>query len=268
VKEGKLGMLSKWQIAKQQGISPRHARRILDGYYDTKNPCMRLPGRQPTPLTQEEINNVKETYNEYQFGAVNMEKVLNEKGIKISHNRIHKILALQGVAKEQPSKKKCRKWVRYERKHSNSLWHTDWFEWQSKNYILYEDDASRLITSYGCFKNATTDNAIKVFDEGTITWGMPKQVMSDHGTQFCANDEKEYRYSNHLKENNVQHIKARVKHPQSNGKLERLVFTMKCLLKRFGNLETAVQFYNEKRPHMSLENDHLRTPIQAFVEKT
>ena len=268
VKHWELGELSHWQIAKQQNITKQYALRVFKRFKDAKRPTLSLPGRQPKPFTQEEIESVKETYNEYQFGAVNMEKVLNEKGIKISHNRIHKILALQGVAKEQPSKKKCRKWVRYERKHSNSLWHTDWFEWQNQSYILYEDDASRLITSYGCFKNATTDNAIKVFDEGTITWGKPKQVMSDHGTQFCANEEREYRYSNYLKENNVQHIKARVKHPQSNGKLERLVFTMKCLLKRFGNLETAVQFYNEKRPHMSLENDHLRTPIQAFVEKT
>jgi len=32
-------------------------------------------------------------------------------------------------------------------------------------------------------------------------------------------------------------------------------------------LDEAVKFYNEKRPHMSLENGKLRTPLQAFYEK-
>jgi len=29
------------------------------------------------------------------------------------------------MAEEQPNKRKRRKWVRYEREHPNSLWHTD-----------------------------------------------------------------------------------------------------------------------------------------------
>ena len=58
-----------------------------------------------------------------------------------------------------------------------------------------------------------------------------------------------------------------MKHPQSNGKIERLVFTIKRLLDRGLSLDESVKFYNEKRYHMSLENGHLRTPLQAFNEK-
>jgi len=33
---------------------------------------------------------------------------------------------------DEYNKKKQRKWVRYERKHSKSLWHMDWFEYEKK----------------------------------------------------------------------------------------------------------------------------------------
>ena len=57
-----------------------------------------------------------------------------------------------------------------------------------------------------------------------------------------------------ISKKDVNHIKARVKHPKSNGKLERLVDTIKRLLDKGLTLNDAVNFYNEERPHMSLEN--------------
>ena len=136
-----------------------------------------------------------------------------------------------------------------------------------KHAILYEDDASRLITGFGVFSNATTENALNVFDSAVAIWGSPKQLMSDHGSQFCSNEERTFVFTEHLKAKGVEHILARIKHPQSNGKLERLVLTMRGLIKFKGCIEEAVKFYNENRPHMSLENGHLRTPLQAFNEK-
>ena len=70
-----------------------------------------------------------------------------------------------------------------------------------------------------------------------------------------------------LKKHSIQHIKARIKHPQTNGKLERWFQTFTHLANHFGNIHKAIKYYNEERPHMSLENGHLRTPMQAFVEK-
>lgn len=267
VKEVKNGDLSVYQIAKQQGISKQHLWRVFYRYRDDKRPRLLPCGRKPKTVTDEEVEVVKRTKEEIGLGAVNIEKKLAERGIHIPHNRIHLILRQEGLAREQPAKKRRRKWVRYERKHSNSLWHTDWFERGRRKIILYEDDASRLITGFGEFSTATTENAINVFDAATTTWGRPKQLMSDHGTQFCSDDKKRFVFTEHLKTKGTQHILARVKHPQSNGKLERLVLTMRGLIKWKGSLEEAVRFYNEQRPHMSLENGHLRTPLQAFNEK-
>ncbi|MGC8687039.1 MAG: hypothetical protein ACP5SF_05755 [Thermoplasmata archaeon] len=63
------------------------------------------------------------------------------------------------------------------------------------------------------------------------------------------------------------HIKARVKHPQSNGKLERLISTLKDLRKYFNTWEEVVDYYNNRRMHMSLYEDRIITPAMAYEMK-
>lgn len=115
----------------------------------------------------------------------------------MAHNKIHRILTQEGLARKEPKKSKQRKWVRWERKHSNSMWHTDYTEYDDgTEIILYEDDASRCIMGYGQFDNATTANAILVFDDAVELWRtVPRELMSDHGSQFCEDENKEYRFS-------------------------------------------------------------------------
>ncbi|MGC8687040.1 MAG: DDE-type integrase/transposase/recombinase [Thermoplasmata archaeon] len=81
------------------------------------------------------------------------------------------------------NKKKQRKW---EREHSNSLWHMDWFEFNEKNYIVIEDDASRFIIHFEGYEYATAENSIDVLKKGIEKYGRPREVMTDHGTQFTS----------------------------------------------------------------------------------
>lgn len=269
LRELRKGELSVYKIAKPHKVSARWVRRLPKKYAGIPLYKIRIRkcGRKPTTPSIYEMDLVKGIRKKTGFGAVNIEKILCEQGIGIPHNRVHNLLRLQGLVTAQPAKSRRRKWIRYERRHSNGLWHADWFERGKHQVILYEDDASRLITGFGEFSAANTQNSLRVFDEAVRDWGHPKQLMTDHGTQFCSDEEKQFRYTEHLKSKGVKHIMARVKHPQSNGKLERLVFTIRRLMKLKGSLHEAVKFYNEERPHMSLENGHLRTPLRAFYEK-
>lgn len=97
--------------------------------------------------------------------------------------------------------------------------------------MLIEDDASRLITGYGKFNKATSENTIKVFKR-SLKLGKPKQFHSDHSTQFTAVEAEgkksgEGELSKVLKSYRVKQIFARIKRPQANGKVERLISTMK-----------------------------------------
>lgn len=265
--------LSVCRIAKLQHITPRHARRVYEKYRHVKKPVLLPCGRKPIHIPQEEVELIMALRKEHPAGAVSLEKILRSRGKHIPHNRIHRVLRAHGLAKPEPKKQKRRKWVRYERKYSNSLWHCDWFEEKGEHLILFEDDASRLLTSFGAFSNATAANAKITLEVAIENYGLPKQLITDHGIQFtslpretCASPGPN-EFQKFLMERSIKHIKARVKHPQSNGKVERLFQTLVQLKKHFGSWEAAIEYYNFKRPHMSLENGKLRTPHEAFIDK-
>jgi len=216
---------------------------------------------------------VLEIRKQHPLNAVTLEKILAEQGIYIGHNRIHQILKKEGIVKNEPHKQRRRAWIRYERRYSNSLGHADLFEEPHEQIILFEDDASRLITGYGVFTNANTENSNQVLNQAIQSYGIPNQMMTDHGTQFTSlsrencPDPQQNKFQQLLKHYGITHIKARVKHPQSNGKVERAGQTIEQLKKHFSSWDDTVYYYNFERPHSSPENGHLRTPYEAFQDK-
>lgn len=118
-------------------------------------------------------------------------------------------------------------------------------------------------------------NSIKVTENTFKEYGTPKQLMTDHGTQFislprkdCPNPEPN-EFQKLLDRYNVKHIKARVKHPQSNGKNERLFQTIYAFKKHFGSWERAIEYYNYEIFHPSLwdGNGGYETPYEAYLRK-
>jgi putative transposase len=268
IKHSREGM-SVYYISKVQEITPRHTRRIIKHYSESKlykigEECKRPPGRTLQNIDEKERLLVLNRFENDPNCATVMEKIIEvEEGMHIPHNRIHRILAEAGKVEFVDKKIRRKKWVRYERRHSNSLWHTDFCEIDGKHVIAYIDDASRLITGYGIFDNATTDNALLVLKSAMKLYGTPKQIMTDHGAQFCANEEREYRFREELKQMGIEHIMAKVKRPQSNGKIERFFGTLKRLLRHFNyDLDRSITCYNN-RYHLSLE----MSPIKAFELK-
>ncbi len=63
-----------------------------------------------------------------------------------------------------PAKSKKRKWVRYERKYSNALWHVDRYVMKEPRFegLNRIDDSSRRIVAAQLFREATSENAITV----------------------------------------------------------------------------------------------------------
>lgn len=234
-------------------------------------------GRKRKDLDEGSEHLILEVYKEQNLSAKRLEKVIEYKyGLHIPHNTIHQVLLKNHLAKEDKSKKKRRKpWVRYERDHSLSAVHLDWHtqDTTGKEVCAVLDDSSRYVLAGGEFDAATAENSIYLVQEVLDKFGYIKvvdEIITDRGTQFYANKkdvngEGESSFSEFLNDNGIKHIVARVKHPQTNGKIEKWFDTYEKNRFRFKDFSNFVNWYNTVRYHSSLDTKHyLQTPEIAF----
>ncbi len=174
------------------------------------------------------------------------------------------------LASDEPKKQHRKKWIRYERTYSNSLWHTDWKYLDGKGwFIAYLDDASRFVVSYGLFDSATSENAVAMLKKAIQRYGKPAAILSDRGSQFYATESEEKikgvtLFEEFLIQQGIRHSLARVRHPQTNGKIEKWFDTFERKIKFFSSIDECVSWYNNIKPHGALD---LKTPVKAYYEK-
>jgi putative transposase len=179
------------ELALIQKVTRRRVEQLWQTYRKTgAMPTLKKPGRPRSIRDLKEAAIILEAYNQHRLGAVNLERIINVKlGVHIPHNRIHEALRMNGKATQQPSKQQRRTWVRYEREHSMSLWHMDWKQLSTGEWILaILDDASRYIVGYGVFREATALNTLQVLKEAIQHYGKPDEILTDRGSQFYANE--------------------------------------------------------------------------------
>ena len=109
----------------------------------------------------------------------------------ISYSKVYRIMKENGLVVQSAAKSRRRKWIRYERKHSNSMWHTDWHvmkdpRFRGLNLITYLDDASRCVTCARLFKEATSENAVMALRQAIEEFGTPATILSDNGSCFVG----------------------------------------------------------------------------------
>ncbi len=194
----------------------------------------------------------------------------------------------------QPTK---RRWVKSERRYSNSMWHTDYKVLPDGRYFIsYEDDASRLITGYGVFEDDTVQHAIDVLHKAIAQYGKPVSILADHDLLSHSNkkgdtESEEAPFEKELKRLGIKHVLTRTGHPQASGKLKRFHGELQRKLHFFEQVapgrepenyhvggpfhtksrtdpvERFIQWYNNERPHRSLDFENIETPAKAFVRK-
>lgn len=263
------------EIAQAMDISKRRVQELWSGYRAKGEiPSLKRPGRKHVEATGRERETIEKAYAKYKVNALTLERAIEtDCGIHIPHNRIHAVLKSMGLARDEPRKQRRRKWVRYERKYSNSMWHTDWTLIEGRGWLIaYLDDASRFVVGYDLFQEATSKNAVEVLKAAISRHGRPASILTDRGVQFYA-VEAENRsrgstvFERYLVENEIRQVLSRVSHPQTNGKVERFFKTVKDKLDTFEGIDELIEWYNMTRPHMSLNLDIIETPYQAYARK-
>ena len=260
-----------YQARKVAKISVRRVYQVKEAFDKTGEiPLIGKNIGRPRKIFKEwEILIVKESYERYRVSADTLERLIDRDYQKhIGHNRINKILIYLGFAKPKLKKDiRKKKWIRYQRRHSLTAVHIDWHYFKGIWVFSVEDDASRKLLALIEDEKESTDNSI-IGMELALKHGQIKQCISDHGSTFTSNFiDADSRFRDYLKENNIKQILCRIKHPQSNGKIERWFECYNRHRKAFKTKEDFIYWYNDVRPHRALNFEELETPSQAFIRK-
>lgn len=271
------GIIRQWkkgkpvrELAEYHSVTRQRIYQIISSYEKTgQYPYPKTPGRKAVEIPDEIENLILSYHDKYSVGPCHLEKQIEkETKIHIPHNKIYRVLLNHGRVEICMKKRRQRKWVRYEREHSMSLWQGDWklVKINNNDYWLaaFMDDSSRLITCYGVFDRPTTMNTIKVLEKGFEQYGIPREILTDNGTQFVSarnSETADHNFKKFLEFHGVKHIRARVHHPQTNGKIERFFGEVERRAAKFGSIDAVVSWHNELKPHSSLDYDQ---PANVF----
>jgi transposase len=133
------------EIARVQEISVRRVQQLYAQYKSAGTiPVLKESGRPRSEISVYERRAILDAFQRWGSCACYLEEMLSASGVDISHRKIHRVLREEGPALDEPHKKRRRKWIRYEREHSNSLWHTDWHKIKDPRWQDSGSHATRM----------------------------------------------------------------------------------------------------------------------------
>lgn len=141
-------------------------------------------------------------------------------------------------------------------------------------YYLFTvlDDYSRYIISWELCTTMKAGDVKSTLDKAlnhhNVTLKQPPKLLSDNGSAYLSKELGSY-----LQTFSIKHVRGRLAHPQTQGKIERYHRTMKNVIKLENyyspdqlrhRLKEFVEYYNYQRYHESLEN---LTPADIYYGK-
>jgi transposase InsO family protein len=234
----------------------------------------RAPKNPHRKITKGHENIVKEVRNGKFTKKLGALKIKIYCRLNISHQSINKILKKFGLTAKR-KKRKQRSFVPFRRILPNDLWQIDYKEFEKGRYMLsVKDDHSSAILAADVRETCTTEDVTEILEKAIKLFGPPKQILSDHGTQFTSDPKSEnHGFRLWCSENKIEHIMGRVRKPTTQGKVERWngsVLEEADLPPKGSSVEDYrkavaeyMEFYNNDRPHHGIG---LNIPIMLYAQ--
>ena len=272
------------EVCRQFGITRRTGYKWLERYRngESLNDQSRRPKHFGNKTEAKIEQSILEVRNENPgWGANTIHTVLERSGIEYlpSVRTVNNILKRNGCISEEESLKR-KPFVRFEKDFCNEMWQGDFKgEFRMKNdaycYPLdILDDHSRFCIALEPFPD-TKDVVISTFHAAFERYGLPNSILTDNGAQFAGAHKGISRFERWLMDLDILPVHGRIRHPQTQGKIERFHRTLKDELlrhKTFLDLEDAkVQLdlwrdkYNHIRPH---EANGMRPPAEVYIKSS
>lgn len=211
------------------------------------------------------------------WGAKKIKLSLENKGVEMPCIKtVNNILNRYGcISREESLKHKA--FTRFEKERCNEMWQTDFkgeFKMQDGNYCFpldIFDDHSRFVIRIKP-SDSTSNLVLPTFREAFYEYGMPDSVLSDNGAQFAGFRQGYTQFEKWLMNHDVLPIHGRIKHPQTQGKIERFHRAMNQeLLKHYTpkDIFDAERVFNEWRNCYNNERPHealgMKCPSDIYV---
>lgn len=267
-------------LCREFGITRRTGRKWVERYESQQSLTDRSRRPHTTPTRTPE--NVEQLILSVRaenpgWGAKTIHQVLTNAGytglpcVKTVNN----ILNRYGCISAEESLKR-HPFTRFEKEQCNMMWQTDFkgeFRMADNNYcypLTILDDHSRFSLKIAP-RMSTANVVIPVFLEAFQEYGLPDSILSDNGAQFAGFKKGYTQFERWLMDLDILPIHGRIKHPQTQGKIERFHRTIKqellnhTTISDIADAETKFCIWREKynhiRPHEAL---NMKTPGDIY----
>lgn len=241
----------------------RWTKRLDKGNWDLRD-CSKRPHTIHYKITPEVEKEVISLRNKTGWGQEKLYHLLSH--LDISEMSIKRIIKKHKLCKDTKTRGKRIKWVRWQRKHPNSLWQIDHTDEQNRFncYTLsVVDDCSRYSLALVKLNSVTTNVVTHILDGLIEIHGTPREILTDNGGAYGLNSNHS-KFDRWCKRRGIRHIRTKIHSPTTNGKVERLFKTMDEELEFCGNdIERFRMRYNQFRPHSSLNG---KSPAEVYYD--
>lgn len=268
------GVKTAGELGRLYNISERTLRRWATAYtvagvrgIEPQSTRPKKPGNQTTPSLVSRVLRLKKKYPAW--GARRLKFQFN---LPLHWTAVHDILKANGLlikikAKPQPCK-------RFQRKHVDSMWQGDTFQFRIKGigkvYVTgFTDDCSRFRVQSKVYLDKSAHSAVNCLEWSLRSGRTPREIYLDNGTQFIAKTFKQK-----AKGNGIKLIYGKPYHPRGRGKIEKYhgklyreliaIKTFRSLSHFRKELRRFDQRYNEWRKQEPLG---WQTPASVYFDK-
>jgi len=245
----------------------------------------RRPHHSPQRTSDRVTRRVVALRQAYGWGGEKLVELLAAEGITLAARTIDRIIAREGLTRPDVAPAAARR--RFTRATPNDLWQMD----AKGHYPLGRgrrchplsivDDHSRFAVGLYALATLQAANVRAALIECFERYGVPLAMLMDHGTPWWAtrNEAGLSTLSVFLMKQGIRLTHSRIRHPQTQGKVERFHRTLGERLRWWGVPTDLPGFarafakfreeYNEVRPHEALGQDppvlHFRRSARAYV---